>query len=64
MDSIQSIAFQTRVWNKTKKPVFAILLRVEHVWSSIPNQHMRQPFSEDQGVGLDDLPQSRTQCYS
>ena len=43
MDSIQSMAFQTRVWNKTEKWVLAILLQVEHVWSSIPNQHMCQP---------------------
>jgi len=49
MDSIQSIAFQTRVWNKTKKRVFAILLWVEHVWSSIPNQHMRQPLLQRSG---------------
>jgi len=49
MDSIQSMAFQTRVWNKTKKQVFAILLRVEHVWSSIPNQHMRQPLLRRSG---------------
>ena len=49
MDSIQSIAFQTRAWNKTKKWVFAILLRVEHVWSSIPNQHMRQPLLRRSG---------------